>query len=220
MMRFIIILFVLFGYSFSLRGQSETGDEWDELLNNPTIKVDNPAIRNLTNITRQQNINELNLYQEQSGLSFNNIFVSQDGIQNKGYVTQTGSALETSLEQINSNNQATLHSVGEKIKLKVTQDGDGNQIKSYIENDGGSIRSAELLQEGNYNKIDLSLKGNGFTDPSLDQRVVLTQSGNYHDLTVHQDPFSSPIEITQTSPPGVEGMKVNISTSAFYFPMK
>ena len=147
-------------------------------------------------------------------------FLSQHGFQNKGSITQTGSALETSLEQINSNNQANLYSVGEKIKLKVTQDGDGNQIKSYIENDGGSLRSAELLQDGSYNKIYLSLKGNGFTDASLDQRVVITQTGNFHDLNVHREPFSTPIEITQTSPPGVEGMKVNISTSAFYFPMK
>ena len=77
-----------------------------------------------------------------------------------------------------------------------------------------------LLQVGNQNRIDLSLKGNGFGNNPEDQSMIVSQFGNQHEVTAFIEPFSAPVEIIQYSGIGGEGMKVNISTSAFNFPMK
>ena len=102
----------------------------------------------------------------------------------------------------------------------VKQNGERNLVNSFIENYGVSLRSAMLLQEGNQNRIDLSLKGDGFSNNRTEQTVIINQYGNQNEVQAFMEPFSAPIEINQYPGFRGEGMKVNISTSTFNFPMK
>lgn len=220
MRKLLATTLVFAGSLLAVSGQVITEQEIDELLNSRDIQIDNPIIQNLAIIRQIQNENQIISFQEQQGSVANHVLVNQDGSGNSGYIEQTGSGLETQLWQYNSGNKANLWSVGENIRTLVKQDGVGNLINSYIENTGYVLRSATLLQEGNDNRIDLSLRGDGFGNTPAEQTAVINQFGNGHMAKANIDPFSAPIEIIQT--PGVngEGMKIDISTSTFSFPMK
>jgi len=220
MRKLLATTLVFAGSLLAVSGQVITEQEIDELLNSRDIQIDNPIIQNLAIIRQIQDENQIISFQEQRGTVANHVLVNQDGSGNSGYIEQTGSGLETQLWQYNSGNKANLWSVGENIRTLVKQDGVGNLINSYIENTGYVLRSATLLQEGNDNRIDLSLRGDGFGNTTAEQTAVINQFGNGHMAKANIDPFSAPIEIIQT--PGVngEGMKIDISTSTFSFPMK
>jgi hypothetical protein len=220
-MRSIIIIFVLFGGNLrTLSGQTAGSQELKDLLNSPVIRVDNPVIKNMSAISQIQDDNTRILLQQQNGTDNNSIIVSQEGTQNNSYIIQSGSEMQTLLQQFNSNNDAKLQSVGKNIKITVFQSGDGNQINSYIENHGPQTRLAEFTQEGNFNKINLSLRGDGFTNSAPEQRMEINQYGNSHELNAFMDPFSAPLEINQTPGLNGEGMKIDVNTSLFNFPMK
>ena len=224
-LMFIFINIIFFSSITTSYAQDEEKREGinvdlEEVLTGYESKVNPMLFTNLLFLQQIGNENHIIIKQEQEGTQLNKNITLQDGIKNSAFITQTGSGLDTQLEQYKSNNLANLYSVGENIRVRARQNGDGNHISSYIENDGGSLRSAVLLQEGNYNKINLSLKGNGFADPSMEQRVAISQFGNAHELNVSRDPFSVPLNITQTAGSGGEGMKVDITNSDFYFPMK
>jgi hypothetical protein len=216
---FIATIFFL-GWALSLYGQLATDEEIIDLLNYPIIQLDNPVIRNHSVISQVQEKNNLFISQEQKGTVSNIVFVSQHGFQNISLINQSGTSLETLLWQVDSNNEANLWSNGKEIKVIVKQSGDGNQINSYIENHGPQTRLAEFTQEGNFNKINLSLRGDGFTNSAPEQRMEINQYGNSHELNAFMEPFSAPLEINQT--PGVngEGMKIDVSTSTFSFPLR
>ena len=220
MRKLLATTLVFAGSLLAVSGQVITEQEIDELLNSRDIQIDNPIIQNLAIIRQIQDENQIISFQEQQGSAANHVLVNQDGFGNSGYIEQTGSGLETQLWQYNSGNKANLWSVGENIRTLVKQDGVGNLINSYIENTGYVLRSATLLQEGNDNRIDLSLRGDGFGNTPAEQTAVINQFGNGHMAKANIDPYSAPIEIIQT--PGVngEGMKIDISTSTFSFPMK
>ena len=220
MKHYIGTVLVFLGSLFAVSAQVITKQELNELLNSRDIQMDNPIIQNLTVIRQVQDENQINSIQEQQGSASNHVLVNQNGTGNRGYIEQTGSGLETYLWQYNANNEANLWSVGENIHTSVKQDGEGNVINSYIENTGLVLRSAALVQEGNDNRIDLSLKGDGFGANAAEQTVVINQKGNQHEVKAFMEPFSAPLEINQT--PGVngEGMKIDVSTSTFSFPMK
>jgi len=220
MKHFIATVLVFLGSLFAASGQVITEQEINELLNSREIQIDNPIIQNLTVIRQVQDENQIISFQEQLGGLSNHVLVNQDGTGNRGYIEQTGSGVETRLWQYNSNNEANLWSVGESIHTQVKQDGDGNVINSYIENTGLVLRSASLLQEGNNNRIDLSLKGDGFGENAATQTAVISQYGNRHEVKAIMEPFSAPLEITQTPGTNGEGMQINVSTSTFSFPMK
>jgi hypothetical protein len=220
MKHYIGTVLVFLGSLFAISAQVITEQELNELLNSRIIQMDNPIIQNLTVIRQVQDENQIISIQEQQGSASNHVLVNQNGIGNRGYIEQTGSGLETYLWQYNANNEANLWSVGENIHTSVKQDGEGNVMNSYIENTGLVLRSAALLQEGNDNRIDLSLKGDGFGGNAAEQTVVINQNGNQHEVNAFMEPFSAPLEINQT--PGVngEGMKIDVSTSTFSFPLR
>jgi hypothetical protein len=180
----------------------------------------NQSLKNSLSLNRVQDRNHIVTFQEQQKISTNILGVFQEGSQNSIYIDQSGSFLETRFLQYKSNNEANLWSVGEKIKVAVKQDGDGNKINSYIENSRNVFRSASLLQEGNFNKIELSLIGDGFTDHTIEQTIIINQYGNQHEVKAFMEPFYNPLEITQTPGTNGEGMKIDVSTSTFSFPTK
>lgn len=221
MKKLIVLLsLIVFGGMFPAIGQVISDEEVIELLNGHVLQLDNLTNSNLSFIRQVGDENTAISIQEQQGSASNHVLVNQNGTGNRGYIEQPGSGLETYLWQYNANNEANLWSVGENIHTSVKQDGEGNVINSYIENTGLVLRSAALLQEGNDNRIDLSLKGDGFGGNAAEQTVVINQNGNQHEVKAFMEPFSAPLEINQT--PGVngEGMKIDVSTSTFSFPMK
>jgi hypothetical protein len=216
----VLIILLISGGLFATKGQIITDEEVSELLNGSIIQLDNLSNSNLSFIRQVGDENRAISIQEQDGINSNVVLKNQDGIGNAGYIKQTGSGLETLLWQFNSFNEANLWSVGNNINTHVKQDGEWNIINSYIENDGLNPRSAMLLQEGNRNKINLALLGDGFGSSNIAQEVIINQFGNEHEVKALMEPFSSPVEINQYPGPGGEGMKVDISTSTFSFPMK
>lgn len=224
-MKKIIVLFLLtiFVGMFPTVaiGQVISDEEVVEILNGHALQLNNLANNNLSFIQQVGNENTATFIQKYEGIVPNLVtMMIQNGIRNVGYIEQTGSELKTDLRQYNSNNEANLWSVGQNIHTLVKQDGDGNIINSYIENDGINLRSASLLQEGNDNRIDLSLKGDGFGNNPIEQTVIINQFGNHHEVIAIMRPFSVPLEIKQTPGTNGEGMKIDVSTSTFNFPMK
>jgi hypothetical protein len=221
-MRKLIVLLslIVFGGMLSAIGQVISDEEVIELLNGHVLQLDNLTNSNLSFIRQVGDENTAISIQEQEGIVSNLVMMNQDGIGNTGYIEQTGSGLETLLWQYYFTNEANLWSVGKNIRTSVKQDGDGNIINSYIENDGVNSRSATLLQAGNQNRIDLSLTGDGFGNNPVEQTVIINQYGNRHEVKAFMEPFSEPIEINQYPGVGGEGMKVDVSTSTFNFPMK
>lgn len=221
-MKKIIALFsiIIFVGMYPAFGQVISEEEVIELLNGHVLHLDNQASSNISFIRQVGDKNTAVSIQGQEGVVSNLVMMNQDGIENKSYIEQTGSEIKTYLWQYNSANDANLWSLGQNIQTSVKQNGEGNIVNSFIENYGVNLRSATLLQEGNQNRIDLSLKGNGFGNNQVEQTVIINQFGNQHEVQAFMEPFSAPIEINQYSGIGGEGMKVNVSTSTFNFPMK
>lgn len=221
-MKKMIALFsiIIFVGMYPAIGQVISEEEVIELLNGHVLHLDNQASSNLSFIRQVGDKNTAVSIQGQEGVVSNLVMMNQDGIENKSYIEQNGSEIKTYLWQYNSANEANLWSLGQNIQTSVKQNGEGNIVNSYIENYGVNLRSATLFQEGNQNRIDLSLKGNGFGNNLVEQTVIINQFGNQHEVQAFMEPFSAPIEINQYPGIGGEGMKVNVSTSTFNFPMK
>lgn len=201
-------------------GQVISEEEIIELINGHILQFNNRSNSDLSFVRQVGDKNRATSIQEQEGVLSNVLIINQDGIENTGYIEQIGAELKTYLWQYNYNNEASLWSVGENIRTTVKQNGEENIINSYIENYGVHLRSASLLQEGNRNRIDLSLKGDGFDSDLAEQAVIINQFGNNHEVKALIEPFSTPIVINQYSGSRREGMRVNISTSTFDFPIK
>ena len=208
----LICLLILIGI-FPTHGQVVSDEEIIELVNGHVLQLDYLSSNNISFIRQVGEENNAIAIQEKDGLTSNVSMINQDGIGNTGYIEQTGSELKTYLWQYNITNEANLWSAGANIETSVKQDGERNVINSYIQNDGVNKRSAKFLQEGNQNKIDFSLLGSH----PMEQVAIINQYGNQHEVEAHMEPTSAPIIINQH---GGEGMKVNVSTSTFNFPMK
>ncbi len=221
-MKKMIALFsiIIFVGMYPAIGQVISEEEVIELLNGHVLNLDNQSSSNLSFIRQVGDKNTAVSIQGQEGVVSNLVMMNQDGIENKSYIEQNGAEIKTYLWQYNSANEANLWSLGQNIQTSVKQNGEGNIVNSYIENYGVNLRSATLFQEGNQNRIDLSLKGNGFGNNLVEQTVIINQFGNQHEVQAFMEPFSAPIEINQYPGIGGEGMKVNVSTSTFNFPMK
>jgi len=210
----LLSLFVL--ACFGLNAQNViSSEEMQDLLNSSEIQVDNPIISNFMLIRQIDQDNTIDVIQNQQGSVQNTILLNQNGADNTGYIQQSGSGLQTSLWQYKSSNEANLWSEGENVTQEVKQDGNDNTINSFIENYSLVSRSAYLLQQGNNNRIQLALFGDGIPQSNDAQQVQITQTGNDHSVDAILENSFAPITITQT--PGVngEGMQLNISNSAW-----
>lgn len=220
-LRLIILPISLLSVIFSASGQEAQDMEAAVDINAQAIEMHAQQEFMNSAIIQQVGENQQAITrQEQTGNLPNFFKLSQTGVGNSGFIEQIGTGLNSRLLQRGNRNEANLWSIGQHINTSSSQDGNGNVINSYIKNEGITTRSATIIQEGNQNRIDLSLMGNGFEANTKDQQVRISQQGNQHELSALMEPFSAPFEITQT--PGVngEGMKVNVSTSQFNFPMR
>jgi len=221
-MKTHIVFLFLFSFAFyELNAQQLISNgEIKDLLNSSKMEIENPLISNFALIRQINEANSFYGLQSQEGSLQNNILVNQRGINNSGFINQSGSGLETKLWQYKTSNEANLWSDGKDITMEVKQYGNDNSINSFIENYFLVSRSAYLHQNGNNNRIELALFGNGIPVKVDAQQVQISQTGNDHSIDAVLENTFAPISITQT--PGVngEGMQVNISNSDFYFPTK
>ena len=216
-MKKFIVMFSLTVFAALLptmtMGQVTSEHEVIELLNGHILQLYNLSNNNLSFVRQIGNKNTAVSIQEQEGIASNLVMINQDGIGNAAYTEHSGSELKTYLWQYNLTNEANLWSMGKSILTSVKQDGEENIVNSYIENDGANKRSLTFLQEGNQNRIDFSLIGSH----PMEQVVIINQYGNHHEVKAHLEPSNAALEINQY---GRDGMKVDVSTSTFYFPMK
>lgn len=218
--RIALLFLFLFAFSGLYAQQVISDEEMQDLLNSNEIQIENQSITNFSLIRQVDQANSFTATQNRQGNLQNNILVNQNGTDNSGYINQTGSGLETKLWQYKSSNEANLWSEGKDITVEVKQDGNNNSINSFIENYFLVSRSAYLLQNGNNNRIELALFGDGIPSVSDAQQVQISQTGNDHSVDAVLENSFAPITITQTSGVNGEGMQINISNSTFAFPMK
>lgn len=181
-----------------------------EWINNSNVSV----------ISQTGETNSIISIQHQNGNLANAILSDQSGISNSGYLNQSGSLNQTFLKQNGNGNEANIWSSGQQIFTGAIQMGSNNKLNSYIENQGVLPKAAVIKQNGSNNTVELALLGNGWMSDSWPKAAAITQNGNNLEFSAKLESFSSPVLINQQSGQTGEGMKINISNSAFYFPMK
>ena len=215
-----ILLFSFVVFTLSATSQVITEEEMQDLLNSQEIQIENPIISNFLTIRQISDENRVFSIQNNPGGAPNSVLVNQEGRGNNGYINQNGSGNETRLWQYNASNEASLWSDGNNITTSVKQDGEKNIVNSYIKNLDLQSRSALLMQVGNNNRIDLALFGDGIPSGVLSQEAKISQYGNNHVVEAFMEDTFVPIEVTQKSGAGGEGMPISVSNSYFNFPMK
>lgn len=139
---------------------------------------------------------------------------------NRVIINQNGNNHSTQVVQTGSGNEATLFSAGNFTKMEVKQSGDNNSIFGFLNNNTLQLYSAMLEQKGDGNKIKLALL---MVDeiPGLERVVSVSQTGNDLNFSFSRtyDSPDVPVNIEQKSGLNGQGMDVNVTTSAFYFPL-
>lgn len=217
----IILLFSLLLLVFFVNAQEVSNENILELFDCDLIESGLLLNSNLSIINQVENGNEMISIQQHEGrIASNILIVDQNGIGNSGYIQQIGAAHLSVLIQNGAGNEANLWSEGAATATIAYQNGDDNFINSYIKNQRVFPKSALLIQEGNNNSIELALIGNGFLNTSWPKAAVVVQQGNDLELSAKLDSYQSPLYISQQSGIYGGGMEINISNSAFNFPMK
>lgn len=202
--------------------QSETKsieEEIIELMNYHILGIDNQVNANVAMLNQLGADNNIVAIQQNSGWSLNQILSIQQGYNNIGYIEESGDGHNVLLQQNGLNNEANIWSVGSETSTWAIQQGNGNVINSYIDNEGLLPKAAILQQIGNNNQIDLALLGNGMLWNSWPRAAYVKQTGDDLGVTAIFDSYQYPVYIEQQA--GINGgMNINVSTSAFSFPMK
>ncbi len=141
-------------------------------------------------------------------------------ISNKAIINQIGNNHNTRLQQNGSGNEANLLSTGLSTSTEINQNGDWNKVLFSLENKDDFLKAAQVLQTGNNNLVDLKITGNRLFGETDTKDAVITQNGNNNSFSGVMESYKSPIIVNQQAGPNGEGMKVDISTSDFYLPMK
>lgn len=213
-----LVLILLLLCNFLAAIAQTFNNETDEILDGQILQTESPLFYNQAIIQQQGTENSVVSLQQQQGQALNFIQMQQSGTANSGYISQTGWDLSSRMLQQGQNNEANLWSEGGHVNMEIRQTGNENTIFSYIKNPSEFEKQAFLMQEGNNNRIELALFGNGV--PTADQTVKITQQGNGFEATALMESFNAPIEITQKAGPGGGEMSVNVSVSDFSFPMR
>ena len=108
--------------------------------------------------------------------------------------------------------------VGGLTNTEVNQTGNNNSIVGILGNNSLQLYSAILEQRGNSNNIELTLLGNNEIS-GVERLVSVTQNGSNLNFSGTYDSPDVPVRIEQKSGENGQGMDVNVTTSAFYFPI-
>jgi minor curlin subunit len=218
MKKILFILWIVFSY-LSITAQileNEISNLGDANI------VENEVLQhlNLTFINQVGNKNNTVVIQQNTAAFSNHIISEQRGLENNTFINQTGTSHATGLVQKGDFNDAQINSTGQLTSSVVNQSGDWNNVNLSIENKDDFLKVAQVLQTGNNNLVDLKITGSRFFWESDVKDAIIAQTGNNHSFSAVLDSYKSPIVVNQQAGPNGEGMKVDISTSDFYFPMK
>jgi hypothetical protein len=212
-------IFVISSYSAVFAQDNDINLE--ELINGHVCHVNELLYSNLSFIQQTGNENNVVSIQEQNGQLANFVDVKQLNQGNSAYINQKGSGHGTILIQNGIENEANLWSVSSISITKVKQEGNENIINSYIDNQKFLPKGALLIQNGDNNSIDFALLGNdGIWSDSWPRAAYIKQTGNDLEVTALFDSYDCPVYIEQQSGPKGGGMKIDVSTTDFAFPMK
>ena len=204
---------------FVFHSSAQNPEEIQELIEFHILDCNNQLNTNQAYINQAGDGNDITVIQQNTGIISNIVFSEQVSGGNIGYIEQTGDAHLTVLNQSGQENEANIWSEGSLTYTQVEQFGSGNMVNSYIDNDGLLPKAALLQQNGNNNVIDFALLGNGCLWNSWPKGAYIKQTGDNLEVTALFDSYQSPVYIEQQSGAG-GGMKINVSTTAFSFPMK
>jgi minor curlin subunit len=217
-MKNAILLFLMSAFYFAGYAQS-IEEQVQELVKFHVLNESNILNANLTSVNQVGTNNNIVAIQQNEGPCLNYVYSQQQGQTNIGYIEQTGDAHATLLNQEGQGNEANLWSEGSLTYTQIDQTGSYNTINSYIDNHGLLPKAALLQQTGNNNSIDFALLGNGCLSDSWPKGAYIKQTGNDLEVTALFDSYQCPVYIEQQS--GANGgMSINVSTTAFNFPMK
>lgn len=213
----ILIFFPV--YSQEQDSRPEDKEEILEVIQTGYATKVNPVLySNL--LFQKQNTNDNSIFSIQvQESSHNSLILYQTGNSNTIFSKQTGTNLKVQIEQNDSFNDVNTVLAGKNIHLNMSQQGKRNKINSEIYNDGMQTLSSRLIQKGNFNIIELALKGE-YTITTSDQHIRIEQYGNNHQVEATFENLNAPVEIIQTPGAGGEGMQISISNSSFNFPIK
>jgi hypothetical protein len=211
---FLILALIVSGSAYAQIAKEELSER--EVFNN--LEMENMIISNQVFIEQSGTENDLISIQQNSDLSSNQVLSSQIGVNNTGYIFQTGSWHQTVLRQNGQNNEANLWQTGNLINQEIQQNGNENTINSYMKNASIFEKTAVLMQNGNNNRIDFAIFGD--ETPTASQLIKITQQGDGFVAKALMESSNFPIEITQKAGPGGGSMNVDVSVSYFSFPMK
>lgn len=178
------------------------------------LGVDDQTNANVAMLNQIGDNNTIEAIQQNTGVASNQILSFQTQNNNFGRIEQSGEGHQTILIQNGIGNYADLDSEGSDSYNYVLQNGNNNEVKSVVENDNLDTRTAMLIQWGNNNKIDLPVEVKA-------QGVNVFQLGNGHEADITGSVGNySPINVTQFGGLGSRGMKIEINSSYFSFPMR
>ncbi len=220
-MKTTIILATLLILSINIFSQ-EIEDDVIVQLSYEDILSDNLE-NNYTNSVYVEQIgdnNQLISTQQNNDVNLNEIIVYQHGKNNSGYVIQDGTNLNTQINQKGNGNEANTWSIGQNIYTKIVQRGKENMVNNYVENNYETPILTIVSQRGKNNNVELSLLDSNTSLNDLDNKAIITQNGNNLEFSAQLESLSSPLIVEQESGTSGEGMKVEVSNSDFYFPMK
>lgn len=177
------------------------------------LGVDDQTNANVAMLNQIGDNNTIEAIQQNTGVASNQILSLQLKNNNFGRIEQSGEGHQTILIQNGIGNYADLDSEGSDTYNFVLQNGNNNEVNAILENDNLNTRTAMLIQWGNNNKIDFPVEVKA-------QEVNVFQFGNGHEADITGSVGNySPINVTQFGGSGNRGMKVEITSSYFSFPM-
>lgn len=211
----VAVIMFLAGDFFAL-GQDVLAQ--DIVSDSNILQIENQKNSNVSSIKQVGYSQRVTTFQQQDGFLTNMIMISQSGEENNAYFKQTGTMQIVKSYQSGYNNEANLWQTGNLINQEIQQNGNENTINSYMKNASIFEKTAVLLQDGNYNRIDLAIFGDEI--PTAYQPIKISQQGDGFVAKALMESYNFPIEITQKAGPGGGAMNVDVSVSYFSFPMK
>jgi hypothetical protein len=174
------------------------------LLNVNAIAIKDLESKKLAYVEQIKEVKPARSVRKDFSLIFNNNQLSQSGLSNREWVKQKDGSIELLLQQIGDINFINFIQRGDFSNFIIGQSGTGNVLDAYIFNQAGRRSSGKIIQDGNYNQIEMLIFGGNELD--------IFQKGDNHSLNVLISGENSYLRIYQEQGMRGEGMRLNVFT--------
>jgi hypothetical protein len=186
--------------SFDVMSQ-RFGSELDKIL---LMNVNAISLAKMDN-QRQAYVEQINNVNRARGdfrLRTHTTHLHQLGLPNIGWIEQRITAHELLLQKIGDINFINFIQRGDFSQFIIGQSGTGNVIDAYVFNNRGRSAAGRIVQEGNYNQVELMLLGA--------KEIDIVQRGDYHILNAIISGGEGSLRIYQQGGVVGNGMSVNV----------